>query len=327
MAKGCLPNSLSEVTTLLKMILTRLLRGLVTLAIVTVLVFVLLRSVPGDTAAMLAGGDATEEQIEELREMWGLNKGLGEQFIIYVRNLLKGDTGWSYQYLENGKPLYTAMELVLLRIPNTILLAIAALIIALIVAIPMGVFSAIKPGGIIDNIGMTLTFTIQSFPIFFIGMLLIMIFSLWTGLLPSGGSGKFINLILPAVTLSAHTMAQLLRVTRTEVGRVMDSDFIRTSRAKGLSTRNVIFKHGLRNAMIPLVTVIGLRFGALLHGAVICETLFRWPGIGNLLITSLNSRDYAVVQILVPYTAFIFIILNITVDILYGILDPRIRVK
>lgn len=309
------------------MILTRLLRGLITLAIVTVLVFVLLRSVPGDMAAMLAGGDATEEQVEELREMWGLNKSLGEQFIIYIRNLLKGDTGWSYQYLENGKPLYTAMDLVLMRLPNTFLLAIAALVIALVVSIPIGVISAVKPGGFIDNLGMTLTFTVQSIPIFFIGMLLIMIFSLWTGLLPTGGSGSFAHLILPAVTLSAHTTTQLLRVTRTEVGRVMDSDFIRTSRAKGLSTRSVIFKHGLRNAMIPLVTVIGLRFGALLHGAVICETLFRWPGIGNLLITSLNNRDYAVVQILVPYTAFIFIVLNIIVDILYGILDPRIRVK
>lgn len=309
------------------MILTRLLRGLITLAIVTVLVFVLLRSVPGDMAAMLAGGDATEEQVEELREMWGLNKSLGEQFIIYIRNLLKGDTGWSYQYLENGKPLYTAMDLVLMRLPYTFLLAIAALVIALVVSIPIGVISAVKPGGFIDNLGMTLTFTVQSIPIFFIGMLLIMIFSLWTGLLPTGGSGSFAHLILPAVTLSAHTTTQLLRVTRTEVGRVMDSDFIRTSRAKGLSTRSVIFKHGLRNAMIPLVTVIGLRFGALLHGAVICETLFRWPGIGNLLITSLNNRDYAVVQILVPYTAFIFIVLNIIVDILYGILDPRIRVK
>lgn len=309
------------------MILTRLLRGLITLAIVTVLVFVLLRSVPGDMAAMLAGGDATEEQVEELREMWGLNKSLGEQFIIYIRNLLKGDTGWSYQYLENGKPLYTAMDLVLMRLPNTFLLAIAALVIALVVSIPIGVISAVKPGGFIDNLGMTLTFTVQSIPIFFIGMLLIMIFSLWTGVLPTGGSGSFAHLILPAVTLSAHTTTQLLRVTRTEVGRVMDSDFIRTSRAKGLSTRSVIFKHGLRNAMIPLVTVIGLRFGALLHGAVICETLFRWPGIGNLLITSLNNRDYAVVQILVPYTAFIFIVLNIIVDILYGILDPRIRVK
>ena len=309
------------------MILTRLLRGLITLAIVTVLVFVLLRSVPGDMAAMLAGGDATEEQVEELREMWGLNKSLGEQFIIYIRNLLKGDTGWSYQYLENGKPLYTAMDLVLMRLPNTFLLAIAALVIALVVSIPIGVISAVKPGGFIDNLGMTMTFTVQSIPIFFIGMLLIMIFSLWTGLLPTGGSGSFAHLILPAVTLSAHTTTQLLRVTRTEVGRVMDSDFIRTSRAKGLSTRSVIFKHGLRNAMIPLVTVIGLRFGALLHGAVICETLFRWPGIGNLLITSLNNRDYAVVQILVPYTAFIFIVLNVIVDILYGILDPRIRVK
>ncbi len=309
------------------MILTRLLRGLITLAIVTVLVFVLLRSVPGDMAAMLAGGDATEEQVEELREMWGLNKSLGEQFIIYIRNLLMGDTGWSYQYLENGKPLYTAMQLVLMRLPYTFLLAIAALGIALVVSIPIGVISAVKPGGFIDNLGMTMTFTVQSIPIFFIGMLLIMIFSLWTGALPTGGSGSFAHLILPAVTLSAHTTTQLLRVTRTEVGRVMDSDFIRTSRAKGLSTRSVIFKHGLRNAMIPLVTVIGLRFGALLHGAVICETLFRWPGIGNLLITSLNNRDYAVVQILVPYTAFIFIVLNIIVDILYGILDPRIRVK
>ena len=309
------------------MILKRALRGLLTLIIVTVLVFVLLRVVPGDAANMLAGGDATPEQVAELRELWGLDKSIGEQFLIYVGKLLTGDAGQSYQFTSNGVPLYSASELVWMRVPNTLVLAFAALTISIVVSIPLGVLSALKPNSLLDNSVMAFNFGIQSFPVFFIGMLLILFFSLQLGWLPTGGTGSFSSIILPALTLSAHSTVQLTRVTRTEVGRIMNSDFIRTSRAKGLSPISVLFKHGLRNAMIPLVTVIGLRLGALLHGAVICETLFRWPGIGNLLITSLNARDYPVVQILVPYTAFIFIVMNIIVDILYGFLDPRIRQK
>ncbi len=309
------------------MILKRALRGALTLIIVTVIVFVLLRAVPGDAATMLAGSDATPEQIAELRELWGLDKSMFEQFFIYVSKLLTGDAGQSYQYTANGIPLYNAAELVWMRVPYTLLLGFAALLISLIVSIPLGVISALKPNSWLDNAVTSFNFGIQSFPVFFIGMLLILVFSLQLGWLPTGGTGSFKNLLLPALTLSAHTTAQLTRVTRTEVGRVMQSDYIRTSRAKGLSQYAVLFKHGLRNAMIPLVTVIGLRLGALLHGAVICETLFRWPGLGNLLITSLNARDYPVVQILVPYTAFLFIVMNIVVDVLYGFLDPRIRQK
>lgn len=309
------------------MILKRTLRGCLTLAIVTVIVFFLLRAVPGDTATMLAGADATEEQIEELRELWGLNKSTGEQFLIYVRNLLSGSAGKSYQFLSNGTPIYDASELVWKRVPYTLELACVALLIAAGVGVTLGVICALRPNSILDNIISTITFTIQAFPVFFIGMLLIIIFCFQIKLLPTGGTGELKNILLPAMTLSMHTMAQLFRVSRTEVIRVMSSDFIRTSKAKGLSVYSVIFRHGLRNAMIPLVTVIGLRLGSLLHGAVICETLFRWPGLGNLLITSLNARDYPVVQILVPYTAFIFIIMNIIVDVLYGFLDPRIRQK
>ena len=309
------------------MILKRALRGLLTLVIVTVIVFALLRAVPGDAATMLAGADATPEQIAELRVLWGLDKSMPEQFLIYVSKLLSGDAGQSFQYTANGVPLYDAAELVWMRVPYTLLLGFAALLISLIISIPLGVISALKPNSWLDNAVTAINFAAQSFPVFFIGMLLILIFSLELGWLPTGGTGSFKNLLLPALTLSAHTTTQLTRVTRTEVGRVMQSDYIRTSRAKGLSRYAVLFKHGLRNAMIPLVTVIGLRLGALLHGAVICETLFRWPGLGNLLITSLNARDFPVVQILVPYTAFLFIVMNIIVDVLYGFLDPRIRQK
>ncbi len=310
------------------MILKRVLRGLLTLAIVMVVVFVLLRSMPGDAATMLAGADATPEQVEELREMWGLKKSKPEQFVIYIENLLSGNVGMSYQYTANGVPIYGALELVMMRLPYTLLLGFAALLISLAVSIPLGVISAMKPNSWVDNFVSSFNFTLQGFPIFFIGILLMLIFSLWLGWLPTGGTDTGVrSLILPAVALSAHTTAQLTRVTRTEVSRVMQSDYIRTSRAKGLSQFEVIFRHGLRNAMIPLITVIGLRLGNLLHGAVICETLFRWPGLGNLLITSLNARDYPVVQVLVPYTAFLFIVLNLIVDILYGVLDPRVRQK
>lgn len=307
------------------LILKRTLRGCLTLVIVTVLVFVLLRVLPGDAATMLTGSDATEEQVQEMRELWGLDKSMGEQFIIYVQKLLTGDAGQSYQYTTNGVPLYDASELVLMRVPYTLLLGCVALIISLIISIPLGVLCALKPNSWIDNLVSSINFIIQSFPVFFIGILLVYTFALRLNWLPTGGTGGLKYIWLPAFTLSAHTTAQLTRVTRTEVSRVMQSDFIRTSKSKGLSNYVVLFKHGLRNAMIPLITVIGLRLGSLLHGAVICETLFRWPGLGNLLITSLNARDYPVVQILVPYTAFLFILMNIIVDILYGVFDPRIR--
>ena len=306
------------------MIIIRLFRGLLSIFLATVLVFVLLRVIPGDAATMLAGPEATPEQVEYLRESWGLDKPVIYQFFVYVSKLITGDAGMSYAYRTGSLLLTPASTLVLTRIPNTLLLAVTALFITVVSAIIVGVYTAQHPGGFLDNFFSSSGYVLKSFPLFFIGMLLIEFFALKLGWLPTGGTGSFLNLILPAITLSAHEVVTLTRLTRTEVGRILRSDHIRTAKAKGLPDNLVMYKHALRNASIPLVTNIGLRLGKLINGAVIVETLFRWPGIGSLLITSLNGRDYPVIQVLVPYAACVFVIINLVIDLLYGILDPRI---
>lgn len=309
------------------MIAKRLLRGALTVLIVVVLIFVLLRVVPGDPAALLAGENATDEQIEAMREEWGLNKPLGEQFLVYVRSLLKGDAGMSYQYAVSGTPIWKVTDLVKIRLGNTIQLSVTAILISVFVSIPVGIYMALHDGSILDTLQNVLNFVVLSFPVFFSGIILMMLFSLKLKWFPSGGSDSWKSIILPAVTLSLHFNVTLMKMTKTEVGRNLTSDYIRMCRAKGLSSTAVLFIHGLRNAAIPLVTLIGLRFGAMLGGSVVVESLFNWPGIGNLLITAVKSRDYPTVQFLVPYVAVVFILINIVVDILYGILDPRIHSK
>ncbi|CAG0943461.1 Glutathione transport system permease protein GsiC [Anaerolineae bacterium] len=300
----------------------RILRGIVTLALTLILVFVLLRVLPSDPAALLLRNDATEEQIEEARHFWGLDRPIHEQFIVYLSNLVRGDAGNSFQYTRADIP---AVELVASRIPNTIILSITALLIACTVSIPLGVITSMKPGSLLDNTVFGISFTLTAFPGFFVGMLLILFFALQLRLVPTGGNDQPTSIILPAVTLALPFIVTLTRVTRTEMGRILRSDYIITARAKGLRPNMVMFRHALRNAMIPLVTMIGLRLGGLLGGAVIVETLFRWPGLGSLMIQSILSRDYPVVQVLVPQAALMFILANLFVDILYGYLDPRIR--
>ena len=273
---------------------------------------------------MLAGEGASEEDIAEIEKLWGLDKSYIEQFFDYVKSLLSGNAGMSFQYTNNGKPIYTVTELVFARMPNTILLAIASIIISVVFGAILGTLSALKPGSWFDTIITALGFVINSFPVFFIGIVLVSIFALSLHWLPSGGSGNFASLLLPAMTLSMHFCITMTRMTRAEILRVMSSGFIRAVRAKGISETMVLFVHALRNAAIPLVTLIGLRIGNLLGGSVVVEGLFRWPGIGQLLITSVQVRDYATVQFLVPYVAFVFVVMNLIVDILYGVLDPRV---
>lgn len=309
------------------MLITRVLRGFLTVFLATLLVFMLLRVIPGDAATILAGPEATKAEIEAMREAWGLNQPLMTQFIIYIKKLITGDVGMSYAYRTGTMLLTPASTLVWTRIPNTLLLALTALIITVIAAVPIGVYTAKRPGGILDNFINISGFVLKAFPLFFVGIILMMVFGLKLKWLPTGGTGSFTHLILPAVTLSAHEVVTLTRLTRTEVGRVMRSDHIRTARAKGLSSNVVLYKHALRNVSIPLVTNIGLRLGKLINGAVVVETLFRWPGIGSLLVTSLNGRDYPVIQVLIPYAACVFVVVNLLVDLLYGVLDPRVTHK
>lgn len=307
------------------MIAKRLLRGLLTVAIVVVLIFVLLRVVPGDPASMLAGENATPEQIEAIKEQWGLNEPILTQFMVYLKSLIRLDAGMSYQYAVAGTPIWKVTDLVASRLGYTIQLASAAMLISIAISIPVGVITALKNGGAFDNIVTVVNFLIISFPVFFTGIIFLMIFSYTLKILPVGGTESWKSIILPALTLSMHFNVTLTRMTKTEVGRNLTSDYIRMCRAKGCNNFSVLFIHGLRNAAIPLVTLIGLRFGAMLGGSVVVESMFRWPGIGNLLITAVQARDYPTVQFLVPYVAVVFILINIVVDLLYGVLDPRIR--
>ena len=310
-----------------RMLIERFFRGLLTIFLAALLVFFLLRIIPGDAATMLAGPDATQEEIEAMRAAWGLDEPLLTQFAVYLKNLITGDAGMSYAYRTGTLLLTPAADLVLNRIPNTLILAITALCITVLASVPIGVYTAKRPGGFLDNFINSAGFVLKAFPLFFVGLVLMMLFGLKLKWLPTGGTGSFANLILPAVTLSVHETVTLTRLTRTEVGRVMRSDHIRTAKAKGLSANVVLYKHALRNVSIPLVTNIGLRLGTLINGAVVVETLFRWPGVGSLLVSSLNSRDYPVIQVLIPYSACVFVLINFLVDMLYGVLDPRITRK
>lgn len=308
------------------MIIRRILRGLLTIVVATVLVFFVMRVlVPGDPVDLMADAEATEEQIQALREKWGLDQPLMIQFKVYVQSLLKGDLGKSYQYKVAGTPVVDVSSLIWARFPNTLRLALTALLISVTVSIIMGTLMAMKPGGLLEKIVTNLNFTISSFPNFYIGLLFILVFSLKLGWLPTGGNAEPKDVILPAVTLSLHYIVTFTRLTQTEVSRILNSDYIRTARAKGLPLRKVVFRHGMRNAAIPLITTIGLRFGSMLSGSVVTETLFRWPGIGNLMINALNVRDYPTIQALIPYTAAVFVVINLIVDFTYYLLDPRLR--
>lgn len=307
-----------------KFLLKRILRGLLTVVLTVIIIFFLMRVAPSDPARMMAAENATEEEIQAIREAWGLNKSYLEQFGIYIRSLLTGDAGMSYMYAVN-QPIYSVTELVAARLPNTILLAFSSILFSIVVSIPLGILMGIKPGSWFDNIMTSVCFVINAFPVFFMGILLILFFGLWLGWLPTGGNESSTSIILPTIALSGQFCVTLIRMTRTQFIQVMSSNFIRTTKAKGLSKFSILFIHGLRNVSIPLVTLIGLRIGAMLGGSVIIETLFRWPGIGDLLMTAVNSRDYPTVQFLVPYIAFVFVVINLLVDILYSVLDPRIR--
>lgn len=308
-----------------QMVVKRFLRGVLTVIIVIILIFFVMRVAPSDPASLLAGPEASEEQIAAIRASWGLDKPVIEQFRIYIGSLLTGDAGMSYQYSNNSAPVWSVLDLVMARFPNTVRLALAAMGFCIVVGIPSGIFTAVYRGSLFDNLVMGSGFTILSFPTFFVGMVLLNLFAIHLKILPTGGNDSFACIILPAITMGSRFLITLIRTTRTEIIQIMKSDYIKTVRAKGLSSTAVLFVHCLRNASIPLVTLIGQRFGTMMGGAVVTESLFRWPGIGNLLITSVQARDYPTVQFLVPYVAIVFILINVIVDILYGVLDPRIR--
>jgi peptide/nickel transport system permease protein len=300
-------------------LLRRILIALPTLLGVVVLVFLMVRLAPGDPAVLLAGEFATPETLEAIRARYGLDRSLPEQFLIYLEALLRGDLG------ESARSRRPVLEELKTYFPNTLELASAAILVAVLTGIPLGVLAALRPGSGLDLSVMVLALLGVSMPVFWFGLLAILIFSVGLGWFPVAGKGTLAHLVLPAITLGINATALLARMTRGALLEVLSQDYIRTARAKGLAERVVIFKHALRNALIPVVTVVGLEFGTLLSGAVITETIFAWPGLGQLLVGSILARDYPVVQGAVLLVAISFVLINLLVDLLYAAIDPRVR--
>lgn len=300
-------------------IIKRVLQMIPTLIGVSILVFILIHAVPGDPARLVAGNDATEEDVALVRDRLGLNEPLYAQYGTYLVNLVKGDLGTS---LRSNRPVMTE---ILTRFPTTIMLTLMAIIIMIIVGLFAGIFSATKPNSLRDNATMMFSLFGISMPVFWLGLMLILIFSYYLRVLPSGGSDSFKYFILPALAIGLSSSAILARLTRSSVLEVIHQDFVRTARAKGVKENLVIYKHTLKNALIPIITIIGLEFGHLLGGAVLAETVFSMNGLGRYVIQSIQFRDYPAIQGTVLFIATIFVIVNLIVDLCYSLVDPRVR--
>ncbi len=301
-----------------RFLLYRLGRMVVALWSVVTVVFIVMR-LSGDPVPLLLPPDAPIAEMERVRTELGLDRPILVQYGVFVQHAVRGDFGRSIHFRT------PAMEVVWERVPATLELALAAFVCAVVIAIPAGVVSAVKQGSTYDNAAMGLALVGQAAPTFYVGIMLILIFSLWLGYFPTGGRGEWRHVILPAVTLGAFAMASIARITRSAVLDILRADFIRTARAKGLPELRTIAKHTMKNAAIPIVTIVGLQFGNMLGGAVVTETIFAWPGIGRLAIQSIYNRDYPIVQACVFLTAAMFVVLNFLVDLTYGLIDPRIH--
>jgi len=299
-------------------LIRRLGRAIFALWGISTIVFVVLR-LSGDPAMLLLPQEASVEDVMRLRHDLGLDAPLLLQYLRFLGSSVAGNFGESLRHRE------PAMALVRSHLWATLELSFAAFFVAAVVAVPTGILAAVKPHSLQDHAVMTLTLIGQSAPTFWIGIMLILTFGLELRWFPIGGRGTLSHLVMPALTLGAFAMASIARLTRSAMLDVLRLDYINTARAKGLSNRRVIWKHALKNAAIPVVTIMGLQFGALLGGAVVTETVFSWPGIGRLAIQGIYNRDYPVVQASVFIAAAFFVLINFVVDLLYTIFDPRIR--
>jgi len=306
---------------LARYIARRVLQAIPTLLILIVFMFILVRILPGDPARLIAGLEATEEDVQRIRELLGLTKPIHEQFIDYMIGILTGDLGRSIKY---DTPV---LEEILDKFPKTLELALAAELLAIAIAIPLGVVSALKPytkTGVFTTI---ISLIGSSMPIYWLGLILIYIFSVQLRLLPSSGTGTPAHIVLPAFTLATLLMGNLVRITRASVLESLESNYIVTARSKGLAESIVVYRHALRNALIPIITISGLQLGALLGGAILTETVFAWPGLGQLLLVAINARDYPLIQGIIIFYAVILILINLIIDIAYAYIDPRVRVS
>jgi ABC-type dipeptide/oligopeptide/nickel transport system permease component len=317
------------------------------LLLISLLVFLLIHAAPGDPTLMLLGEETNAAEVATARERWGLDRPLYIQYLKFVSSTLTGEFGKSFKYAE------PVSQVIKTRLPATIELAIFSIVIAIILAIPLGVWAGSKPNSWLDNVGTTCGLFGISMPSFWLGIMLILLLAGALNLLPTSGRSTYgvagaeitgfylldsllqknwkavwdglTHIFMPALALGVNMLGILMRVTRSSVLEVMNEDYVTTARAKGLAEKNIVWRHVTTNALIPVITVVGLELGTLLSGSIIVETVFAWPGSGSLLITALNARDYPLVTgIVLTYTAA-FVVINLIIDGLYGIIDPRIR--
>ncbi|HYX68776.1 MAG TPA: nickel ABC transporter permease [Terriglobales bacterium] len=304
---------------MLRYLANRLLYTLPVVWLVVSVVFLLIHLVPGDPIQQMLGEGAATADVQAARHAYGLDQPLSLQYLRYWKGVLHGDLGQSLVFQQNVGTLLVQ------RYPATLELTLAALLVALALSIPAGVRSARRRNRWDDRLLSFVSLLGLSFPNFALGPILILVFAVWVGVLPVSGSGSLLHLVLPAVTMGGALAAILTRMVRTSMLEELGQDYIRTARAKGLPERTVVYRHALRNALVPVLTVVGLQFGALLAGAIVTETIFSWPGIGRLTIQAIASRDYYLVQGCILAIGLTYVAVNFLTDLLYSVVNPRIR--
>nr|WP_269151195.1 ABC transporter permease [Spelaeicoccus albus] len=298
----------------------RIIASIITLLGVALVLVILIQFLPGDPARVIAGMQASQAEVDQIRHSMGLDQPVIVQYLTFLGHLVQGNMGFSARM---GTPVLAEIGN---RLPFTLELAILGTLVGVIAGILLGVMSATHKNKLADTIGSMIGVMGISMPVYWLGILLIVLFSVNLKLLPTGGAQTLSSLILPVVTLGVFSMAIVSRMTRSTMLDTLGQDFVRTVRAKGVVEWLVVYKHALRNSFVPILTVIGLQFGTLLGGAVLTETVFSWPGIGQLLVTSIQARDFPMVQGIVFVFAAMFIVVNIITDLLYGVVDPRVRI-
>lgn len=303
---------------MIRYILRRFGQSGITVLLVTLIIFIVIRQI-GDPTHLMLPPEATEADRQILREQMGLDRSLIIQYGTYLRDLLMGDLGMSYRFSQ------PALSVVVEAFGPTLLLTTAALIFAVAIGLPLGVLSAVHREGPIDQIAKVFAVLGQAAPPFLFSLLFIRLFSIQLGWLPTGGYGRIDNLLLPMVALGWYSSAGIMRLTRSSMTEVLESEYIKLARIKGVPQRVIVYRHALKNALLPVITFIALQFGILMGGAVSVEFVFAWPGVGRLMIESISNLDYTVVQAAVTVGALVFTTINLTADILYAAIDPRIR--
>jgi len=300
-------------------VIKRLISTIPVLIGISLLLFFMLRMLPGDPAEVLAGPMASQEDVEQIRHQLGLDRPAYIQYASFLGRIMRLDLG------RSARTQNPVIEEIWARLPNTLLLAVVAIILACLFGIPAGIISAVRPYTWTDYFLTTAALFGISMPVFWLGLMLVVLFAVILKWLPAGGTGSWQHVVLPSITLAAFVVAFIARMTRATMLEALSQDYTTTARSKGLTEKVVIVKHALKNALIPIITVVGLQFGMLLGGAVLTETVFAWPGLGRLIVDSILARDYPMIQGVILIFGLLYILVNLVVDLIYAYVDPRIR--